>query len=312
MHPLRVELYAERYQRQLDSLLQHDLDVITNERNRQFVADTIREVGVTESIRKRFGLENYDTSLTNDQLADTIIGTEAATTKSEYFVSSISVLSQPFIAGYRYLQAIFDNSSTKLAQFNDLLTKVSTNATQLNNIEIICRDLSKIIPRYKQLNTVNIRNNACKYLKQLTELNVLNANHVAILRKQLAELKQAYELIRNISAEISNLPKQNLSASAVYQQSKQLAPTITKALENIKYTNQNYRGFFGTKGYGGGSDWHTSDRGDTTTVMNNAIYYETRIVPILSWRSISKSCSLDMDIVNLLIGNLIKIANRIN
>ena len=38
MHPLRVELYAERYQRQLDSLLQHDLDVITNERNRQFVA----------------------------------------------------------------------------------------------------------------------------------------------------------------------------------------------------------------------------------------------------------------------------------
>lgn len=42
MNPLRVELYAERYQRQLDSLLRHDLDVITNERNRQFVADTIQ------------------------------------------------------------------------------------------------------------------------------------------------------------------------------------------------------------------------------------------------------------------------------
>lgn len=63
MNPLRVELYAERYQRQLDSLLRHDLDTIIGIRNRQFVADTIREVGVTESIRKRFGLESYDTSL---------------------------------------------------------------------------------------------------------------------------------------------------------------------------------------------------------------------------------------------------------
>lgn len=52
MNPLRLELYTAIHQRQFNELLSREQDKITSFRNRIFLADAIRETGVTESIKE--------------------------------------------------------------------------------------------------------------------------------------------------------------------------------------------------------------------------------------------------------------------
>lgn len=89
MTHLENALCAELYHQQLDSLVQREIDSINSDRNRLFIADTIREVGLTNSIQKRFnahgeldhlfqmaGIESLGSSVSNEDLANAIIGTE--------------------------------------------------------------------------------------------------------------------------------------------------------------------------------------------------------------------------------------------
>lgn len=308
MNPLRVELYAERYQRQLDSLLQHDLDVITNERNRQFVADTIREVGVTESIRKRFGLESYDTSLADDQLASAIVGTES-NVGADLIEGLWTDIVKYFASGYRWMQALTDTSASKIVKINQLMDMIAKNSSKLKNKKIEAYDLRDALHQYHTVNTCSIRDTTCKYLSEI------GVTHGKDLLKRTADVKEWRSKTDAIDEYVSAAEKVSMDATAAFIQAKAVVAPLIKALRNIVTVNNKYQGF-----------WRTgASVGKMDVIMKAvAIHFAHPIAGILisdyfkfpyrnlaarSWQTISSACSLDTDLCNKLLKNLKQLAD---
>lgn len=322
MNPLKVELYTEIHQRQLNNLLSREQDKITSFRNRIFLADAIRETGVTESIKKRFnangelsnclryaGLESYGNTLTRDQIADVIIGNEVIHNFGEFLHSFCDGLGKIYQSGWRWIQSLIDNSDNTLKKIDELMDAVKNSSS---TTRIKCNDLDGVIKSYSKIDTTSIRENACK---QLTELKKFDSttfyqlgSESQTMRKIIRELKKSQSAIVAVEEDIYYMPKKEISVADAYKQAKQLQPIISKSLKNVIDVNNKYQGFWKTGFAAGKLDAIISaiPGGFLASAM---LLNEARAIAVNSWDAISESCSLDSDVAKALIDNLEAIAS---
>ena len=127
---LENQLCTVLYQQRLEDLCQQQIGLVTSDRNRFFIADTIREVGLTNSIQKRFnaygeldhlfqmaGVESLGSSVSNEDLANAIIGTEGLGDifKKTFHGMYVNIAKQ-FTAGYRWFQSLTDTSEEDITK----------------------------------------------------------------------------------------------------------------------------------------------------------------------------------------------------
>lgn len=324
MNPLRLELYTAIHQRQLNNLLSREQDKITSFRNRIFLADAIRETGVTESIKKRFnangelsnclryaGLESYSNTLTRDQIANAIIGNEVIHNFGEFLHSFCDGLGKIYQSGWRWIQSLIDNSDEKIKEINNLMSTASNNLDRAGDAKIVAYDLSQIAKKYANLNTAEIRETACRYLVNLKKFDSMmfyQGKDGQTLRSYIRNLKKLQDSVISIEEAVYYTPKKEFTAREVYKQAQQIQPTVVDALKNIITTNNKYQGFWKT-GFAAGKFDALLSAIPGGMIASAALLNEVRGAAVNSWEAISESCSLDSDVAKALIDNLEAIAS---
>ena len=324
MNPLRLELYTAIHQRQFNELLSREQDKVTSFRNRVFLANTIRETGVTESIKKRFnangelsnclrhaGLESYGNTLTRDQVANAIIGNEVIHNFGEFLHSFCDGLGKIYQSAWRWIQSLIDNSDEKIKEINKLMNTASDNLDRVGSTKIIAHDLSQVAKKYADLDTANIRETACRYLVSLKKFDSMmfyQGKDGQTLRSYIHKLKKLQNNVISIEEAVYYTPKKEFTAREVYKQAQQIQPTVVDALKNIITTNNKYQGFWKT-GFDAGKFDALLSSIPGGMIASAAMLNEARGVAVNSWDAISESCSLDGDIANALIDNLEAIAS---
>ena len=279
MTHLENALCAELYHQQLDSLVQREIDSINSDRNRLFIADTIREVGLTNSIQKRFnahgeldhlfqmaGIESLGSSVSNEDLANAIIGTEGLvwdTVKdriTKMLKGVVLFWSKQFTAGYRWFQSLTDTSEEDIAKIKELLSQIDAHKSSFTQATIEAVDISKVMSDYTSAKTIDSRAKACKYLADLPKVtpklsfskdetgSVLHANNKGeqALDAMAKDITKTASELSNAKAVISDSKKEQIRAQDVYRQAKSTAPIVIKALQDIIKTNDTYRGYWKT------------------------------------------------------------------
>ena len=355
MTHLENALCAELYHQQLDSLVQREIDSINSDRNRLFIADTIREVGLTNSIQKRFnahgeldhlfqmaGIESLGSSVSNEDLANAIIGTEGLvwdTVKdriTKMLKGVVLFWSKQFTAGYRWFQSLTDTSEEDIAKIKELLSQIDAHKSSFTQATIEAVDISKVMSDYTSAKTIDSRAKACKYLADLPKV----APKLSFSRDEKGEqaldalakdiTKTASEL-SNAKAVISDSKKEQIRAQDVYRQAKSTAPIVIKALQDIIKTNDTYRGYWKTGFTAGKADaiftsvlssmwlapaaaaglkplgWATNGLWHLNA---GGIFHDLRAVASYSWSTISRATSIDYELCRMLMSNL-KALNRL-
>lgn len=319
MNPLRLELYTTIHQRQFNELLSREQDKVTSFRNRVFLANTIRETGVTESIKKRFnangelsnclrhaGLESYGNTLTRDQVANAIIGNEVIHNFGEFLSGFCDGIGRIYQSAWRWIQSLIDNSDEKIKEINNLMSTASNNLDRAGDAKIVAYDLSQIAKKYANLNTAEIRETACRYLvslKQFNSMRFYQGKDGQTLRSYIRNLKKLQNDVISIEEAVYYAPKKEFTAREVYKQAQQIQPTVVDALKNIITTNNKYQGFWKT-GFDAGKFDALLSAIPGGMIAAAALLNEVRGAAVNSWNAISESCSLDNDIANALINNL--------
>ena len=324
MNPLRLELYTAIHQRQFNELLSREQDKVTSFRNRVFLANTIRETGVTESIKKRFnangeldnclryaGLESYGNTLTRDQIANAIIGNEVIHNFGELLSGFCDGIGRIYQSAWRWIQSLLDRSDEKIKEINKLMNTASDNLDRVGSTKIIAHDLSQVAKKYADLDTANIRETACHYLVSLKKFDSMmfyQGKDGQTLRSYIRNLKKLQNSVISIEEAVYYAPKKEFTAREVYKQAQQIQPTVVDALKNIITTNNKYQGFWKT-GFAAGKFDALLSAIPGGTIASAALLNEVRGAAVNSWNAISESCSLDGDIANALINNLKTITN---
>ena len=324
MNPLRLELYTAIHQRQFNELLSREQDKVTSFRNRVFLANTIRETGVTESIKKRFnangeldnclryaGLESYGNTLTRDQVANAIIGNEVIHNFGEFLSGFCDGIGRIYQSAWRWIQSLIDNSDEKIKEINKLMNTASDNLDRVGSTKIIAYDLSQVAKKYADLDTTNIRETACSYLVSLKKSDSVmfcQNKDGQTLRSYIRNLKKLQNNVISIEEAVYYTPKKEFTAREVYKQAQQIRPTVVDALKNIITTNNKYQGFWKT-GFDAGKLDALLSAIPGGMIAAAAMLNEVRGAAVNSWNAISESCSLDSDVAKALIDNLEAIAS---
>ena len=319
MNPLRLELYTTIHQRQFNELLSREQDKVTSFRNRVFLANAIRETGVTESIKKRFnangeldnclryaGLESYGNTLTRDQIANAIIGNEVIHNFGELLSGFCDGIGRIYQSAWRWIQSLIDSSDEKIKEINKLMNTASDNLDRVGSTKIIAHDLSQVAKKHADLDTANIRETACCYLVSLKKFDSMmfyQGKDGQTLRSYIRNLKKLQNNVISIEEAVYYAPKKEFTAREVYKQAQQIQPTVVDALKNIITTNNKYQGFWKT-GFDAGKFDALLSAIPGGMIAAAAMLNEVRGVAVNSWNAISESCSLDGDIANALINNL--------
>ena len=344
---LENALCTELYHQQLDFLVQREIDSINSNRNRLFIADTIREVGLTNSIQKRFnangeldhlfqmaGVESYGFSVSNEDLANAIIGTEGFTDGIKKMLRGLYTdIAKQFTAGYRWFQSLTDTSEEDINKINELLSQVDKNKNNLASQTIEAIDLSTVMSNYKQANTISNRAKACQYLEDLAKLDRFEDRE--ILEKKANDIRATASSLSQYKSVISDHKKQTIKAQDVYRQVKSVAPILAAALKDIVKTNSTYSGFWKT-GFAAGKEdafFHlligwiatvllpASPLGSIATgigrglvagnvITHNIAFADIRSIASYSWSTISRATSIDYELCRMLMSNL-KALNRL-
>lgn len=331
---------------QLETLLQSSINSITSDANRRFLADTIREVGLTESIRKRFnangaldrafqlaGIESFNQfSFTNDQLADAIIGTEDGHSFTDIIRGWWADCTKQFTAGYRWLQSLTDNSSSSLSEIVDLTNTIKRNSSKLSSTDVNVVNLQAIMKIYSTVDTIKARETACRYLEELKDLDV--EKDAAKLSSKANEIRKIAEDLLYVEKKINAADgKTDIKAAAAFNQAKSVAQTVTRALADIAKTNKSYAGWWKTGFRAGKLDTATkvaSDAGGALVAYGLGspivgavysgigyaaaadVYGDVRIIASYSWSAISRACDVDYALCKMLIDNLDEISDKIS
>ena len=349
MDYLENQLCTVLYQQRLEDLCQQQIDLVTSDRNRLFIADTIREVGLTNSIQKRFnargeldhlfqmaGVESLGSSVSNEDLANAIIGTEGLGDAFKKMFHGMYVnIAKQFTAGYRWFQSLTDTSEEDINKINELLSQVDKNKNSLASQTIEAVDLSTVISGYKKANTISSRAKACQYLEDLAKLDRLHLKDAEILSKRANDIKATASSLSQSKSIIADHKKQPIKAQDAYRQAKSVAPILTAALKDIVKTNNTYSGFWKT-GFAAGKEaacydllsgilakilLPASSISPVLTGINRGIVFgniaangigfdDIRSIASYSWSAISRATSIDYELCRMLMSNL-KALNRL-
>ncbi len=351
MDYLENQLCTVLYQQRLEDLCQQQIDLATSDRNRLFIADTIREVGLTNSIQKRFnahgeldhlfqmaGVESLGSSVSNEDLANAIIGTEGLGLGDAFkkmFHGMYVNIAKQFTAGYRWFQSLTDTSEEDINKINELLSQVDKNKNSLASQTIEAVDLSTVISGYKQANTISSRAKACQYLEDLAKLDIHDLKDADILSKRANDIKATASSLSQSKSIIADHKKQPIKAQDAYRQAKSVAPILTAALKDIVKTNNTYSGFWKT-GFAAGKEaaFYNLLIGILSSILlpanpispvltginrglvaaniaaNSAGFDSIRSIASYSWSTISRATSIDYELCRMLMSNL-KALNRL-
>jgi hypothetical protein len=360
MDYLENQLCTVLYQQRLEDFCQQQIDLATSDRNRLFIADTIREVGLTNSIQKRFnaygeldhlfqmaGIESLGSSVSNEDLANAIIGTEgflnsAADVVNKTVTGFAADLGNIFLSGYRWFQSLTDSSIADADRLKQLLRSADENKKYFSKQAINAIDLNQIKKIYTNANTVNARARACQTLKDLSVLSVFTDRDV--LDNKRKEAAQLHSDMGTAKSNIGGFEKKPMVAAEVYKQAKAMVPIVIKALNDIVETNDRYRGYWHT-GFSAGklsalfpgsvkiaSKISANAAGNAATnvvgkiagkslgsglgltiggaLVGSWLFSDVRTIAGFSWNTISRATSIDYELCRMLMSNL-KALNRL-
>ena len=316
MSNLEKQLCAVLYQQRLNSLIQSEMDCIRSDRNRLFIADTIREVGLTNSIQKRFnahgeldhlfqmaGVESYGFSTNNEDLANAIAGTEGiGDSVMRALKGVVHNIALKYVAGYRWFQSLFDSSQDDINTINELIATIDRNKNKLSNEKIDAVNFGTVMQQYKSANTISCRAKACKYLADLPNLSIISDGDR--LDTMSADIEAICDGLNPAKHALASIEKTALKAQDVYKQTKAAVPAVTAALQDIIKTNDTYRGYWKTGFTAGKLSAILSGPNLVTTSLSGYGFKSLRSIANYSWGTISRATGIDGTVSKMLIANL--------
>ena len=302
-----------------------------NEQLRSFIADTVREVGVTKSLLRHYNANGelerqigmYLPSMEDlsagysyygynkDTVAEAIIGTEAARSVVEWAQSWLENILAPFRAGRRFVQSVCDRSNSYQEQIGDFMSDIN-KCKSLKGVKVSIPDIRKLAQCLTKVDTVKMRNKAAQYIHELNNADPFRSeDSLPNLRKRVEEIDDFGAALDKVSDSIKEIKSVEMDAAKAYADIKKIVAILYSRLSNIRDVNGKYHGF-----------WMNGFRSQVLLkivqglvppagwVLSIHIGREVTLLATHGWRDISEACSVDTAATKLVIRALREIAKR--